>query len=279
MKKPLLTAMCIGTIFCMSAQTVIFEEDFEWLEPWSSQKPAGQTVETDNAKATAQQIGTNKVDEVSTYEALIAKGYTFPICCAEGFAPREAKQQIYLQRNYLKFGLTGYYSGITFPALAEMPDNATTTISFDWCSQRQVEDRWAGHWDKTELVIVVENNDADEYFYVPTHSYSVDEAYAWLPVTIDLGTCVNKDSKITIRNADGQWPAPLNEDGTGRAFRWFLDNVKITYKPITTAVEDIAVDSEAPVEYYTLQGTRIINPENGLYIVRQGNSVRKAVIK
>ncbi len=54
MKKPLLTAMCIGTIFCMSAQTVIFEEDFEWLEPWLSQKPAGQTVETDNPDATAQ---------------------------------------------------------------------------------------------------------------------------------------------------------------------------------------------------------------------------------
>lgn len=266
--------MCIGTIFCMSAQTVIFEEDFEWLEPWSSIDPVGQTVETDDPGATTRQLKTNKVDGVSTYEALLAKGYQFPICCATEKMPRTPDAQTYLQRNYIKFGLTGYYSGITFPSLTEMPDNGTTTISFDWCSQR----KGTGKWDNTQLVVIVRNGDSEEQFLVPTHDYIENEVYAWLPVTIDLGTSVTKESRITIRNIDEQWPATRDYDST-LACRWFLDNVKITYKPITTAVEDIAVDSDAPAEYYTLQGTRIINPENGLYIVRQGNSVRKAVIK
>ena len=45
-----------------------------------------------------------------------------------------------------------------------------------------------------------------------------------------------------------------------------------------TGIEEIAVDSDenAPVEYYDLQGRRIINPANGgIYIRRQGNSVAK----
>lgn len=45
-----------------------------------------------------------------------------------------------------------------------------------------------------------------------------------------------------------------------------------------TGVSDIAVDNSA-AEYYTLQGVRVANPENGVYIVRQGGKVFKAVIK
>ena len=45
-----------------------------------------------------------------------------------------------------------------------------------------------------------------------------------------------------------------------------------------TGVSDIAVDNSA-AEYYTLQGVRVANPENGIYIVRQGGKVFKTVIK
>lgn len=38
-------------------------------------------------------------------------------------------------------------------------------------------------------------------------------------------------------------------------------------------------DSAAPVEYYTLQGIRIVEPGTGLYIRRQGTSVTKILIK
>ncbi len=202
------------------AEMVYFAEDFEWLEPWTSQKPAGQTVETNNPDATAQQLGTNKVDDVSTYEALLAKGYSFPICCAASKDPRKPEAQTYLQRNYLKFGLTGYYSGITLPAMAGIAEGAATVISFDWCSMRQ----GSGKWDPTELVVVVKNGTEEQQFLVPTHAYVNDEAYAWLPVRIDLGKSVQNGSEITIRNIDSQWPAD------GAALRWFIDNIKIVEK-------------------------------------------------
>ncbi len=48
----------------------------------------------------------------------------------------------------------------------------------------------------------------------------------------------------------------------------------------TTGIEDIDIDSvNAPVEYFNLQGVRVANPENGLFIRRQGNKVTKVIIK
>ena len=38
-------------------------------------------------------------------------------------------------------------------------------------------------------------------------------------------------------------------------------------------------NSQAPVEYFNLQGIRVANPENGLYIRRQGSDVKKVFVK
>ncbi len=49
---------------------------------------------------------------------------------------------------------------------------------------------------------------------------------------------------------------------------------------ITTGVEDLEVDvAEQEPVYYNLQGVQVKNPENGLYIRRQGNKVTKVLIK
>lgn len=47
----------------------------------------------------------------------------------------------------------------------------------------------------------------------------------------------------------------------------------------TTGIEGIVVDENAPVEYFNLQGVRVSNPENGLYIRRQGNKATKVLVK
>jgi len=38
-------------------------------------------------------------------------------------------------------------------------------------------------------------------------------------------------------------------------------------------------DADAPVEYFNLQGIRVANPENGIFIVKQGKKVSKQVIR
>ncbi|MBD5344718.1 MAG: hypothetical protein HDR90_07015 [Bacteroides sp.] len=48
----------------------------------------------------------------------------------------------------------------------------------------------------------------------------------------------------------------------------------------TTGIESIAVDAaNGEVEYFNLQGQRVANPAAGLYIMRQGNEVRKVLVK
>ena len=42
---------------------------------------------------------------------------------------------------------------------------------------------------------------------------------------------------------------------------------------------EVSTDANAPVEYFNLQGVRVANPENGLYIRRQGNKVEKVIIR
>lgn len=48
-----------------------------------------------------------------------------------------------------------------------------------------------------------------------------------------------------------------------------------------SGVADIVVDNntDAPAEYFNLQGVKVNNPASGLYIVRQGNKVSKQLVK
>ncbi|MDE6409749.1 MAG: hypothetical protein K2K81_05840 [Muribaculaceae bacterium] len=46
-----------------------------------------------------------------------------------------------------------------------------------------------------------------------------------------------------------------------------------------SGVNDIIFDSNAPAEYFDLQGRRVANPAQGLYIIRQGSKVTKSIVK
>lgn len=61
---------------------------------------------------------------------------------------------------------------------------------------------------------------------------------------------------------------------------WEIKNVTVKAQRETSAVENIAVsDEDALVEYYNLQGVRVAEPANGIFIRRQGNSVSKVYIR
>ncbi len=68
--------------------------------------------------------------------------------------------------------------------------------------------------------------------------------------------------KVTLNNVE--------EEGDTLTFDLILTN--------DAGVEGIAADTTAPV-YYSLDGRRVVNPENGLYIVRRGNKIEKVMIR
>lgn len=51
------------------------------------------------------------------------------------------------------------------------------------------------------------------------------------------------------------------------------------YKADQAGIDDITVDQDATVEYFNLQGIRVAEPADGIYIVRQGNAVTKQLIR
>ena len=46
----------------------------------------------------------------------------------------------------------------------------------------------------------------------------------------------------------------------------------------TSGIEEVGVDANAPVEYYNLQGVKVANPENGIFIKKQGGRTSKVVL-
>ena len=59
-----------------------------------------------------------------------------------------------------------------------------------------------------------------------------------------------------------------------------ISTITLDIVPTHTAIENVTVDDEnAPVEYFNLQGVRVANPENGLYIRRQGSKATKVIIR
>ena len=45
-----------------------------------------------------------------------------------------------------------------------------------------------------------------------------------------------------------------------------------------SAIEEVGADVNAPVEYYNLQGVKVANPSNGIFIKKQGNKATKVVL-
>lgn len=82
---------------------------------------------------------------------------------------------------------------------------------------------------------------------------TVYEEQSW---TVPAGGAVD----VTVQNTNG-------------CHIYYIDVV------VPSSVSDIEADENAPVEYYNLQGVRVANPENGIFIRRQGNKATKVMMK
>lgn len=72
----------------------------------------------------------------------------------------------------------------------------------------------------------------------------------------------------------------FNNNPSASSASYYYDQVYVFSDKKVGGVSNIVVEDEnAPVEYYNLQGVRVANPENGLYIRRQGNKATKVLVK
>lgn len=60
---------------------------------------------------------------------------------------------------------------------------------------------------------------------------------------------------------------------------YMIASITFDQKP-SDGINDVTIsDNDGAVEYFNLQGVRVANPENGLYIRRQGNKAQKVLVK
>lgn len=100
-----------------------------------------------------------------------------------------------------------------------------------------------------------------------------------------VSTYAVADGKTTITVPD--WNIFFTYSGQESSYLWPMSATTIDLEfdldAAVAGVKDIisgeAVDTNAPVEYYNLQGVRVAEPAAGLYIKRQGKNVTKVVIR
>lgn len=108
-----------------------------------------------------------------------------------------------------------------------------------------------------------------EWNAVTVESFGTNEDYTFVTNSdIDLTAYAGKKIQLGFKYTSTE----------EAACTWEIQNVIITETGETGVVE-IAVEENATVEYFNLQGVRVANPDNGIYIRRAGNSVTKVLVK
>lgn len=97
-----------------------------------------------------------------------------------------------------------------------------------------------------------------------------------LPEKIEKNTVYtysNKFSKAKLTGSTYRVIGMIVNGNTGE-----IVNAGQWYPGKEAGVEVVETENNAPAEYYNLQGVRVANPSNGMYIVRKGASVSKVLI-
>ena len=212
-----------------TGKTVVFEDDFSWVDPIVSaynaavtDKPIGDTVGDKNKDAEAPNVYNAALKE-AFFKLFDEKGY-------EDMCPSE--EVIYLQPGYLKFGRTkGHNTSLRLPKL-NLDAASDIDVEFDFAAMAQ----GSGTIDDTKLVVVVEGDgefaNGTKYSDLITQNQGKDELFWTHAKTTVKGATANTRLVIVMYRVldgykTGEYTGKYNYTVSG-AGRFFLDNIKIT---------------------------------------------------
>jgi len=145
---------------------------------------------------------------------------------------------------------------------------------------------WEGAYAQTYTITLTNNDPAAA---VATYAVAEDETVLSHDATHeweDLAGAGNSVQVVHLNPASTSQHqyVVLNTTKAGTDWGIKLRQISVygsaTAPDVTTGIESVMTeeDANAPVEYYNLNGIRVQNPENGLYIRRQGTKVQKVVL-
>ena len=171
---------------------------------------------------------------------------------------------------------------VTYPAVMYLIGNYTINGQYyGWSPSNAVEmaavEGVEGVYEVSEIQLTGADGGSDAYFSFCSEKPATDD---WQAVGQRYGADATSDQPISVGQTLGikKGDVAFKVANVSGNYKVVLDLANSTCTLSTAAgVEGVAVDANAPVEYFNLQGVRVANPENGLYIVRRGNKIEKVV--
>lgn len=194
-----------------------FKDDFSWLSPYiaeynsKSEKPIGDSVENDDASANAPNMYSTDPFNTKALKEFSERGYV------DLLFNKNKNQALYVQDAYLKFGKTGYHTGIALPKI-EVGTNATDVdLVFDWSAHMT----GSGNIDKLTLTVEVENG-GTVLTAMPIHPEQEKGDLKWQKKTVRIQG-LTAESIIKIRPTQ----MDLGKDEQPDQQRWHIDNIQV----------------------------------------------------
>lgn len=141
-----------------------------------------------------------------------------------------------------------------------------------------------------KFTLVSENDETYTYYFdckdnttiTPADEFKIADAN-WNTVNYGAGGEAEFNEEMVWNHNDNN--TTVAEDYTG-TIEFVLSKIAKEPALVTfhteflSGINNIAVDNaNAPVQYFNLQGVEVANPENGIYIRRQGNKATKVLVK
>lgn len=291
MKKTLLLALCAGAATMAFAEDrVIYEDDFEYLQAVCDVNPdiIDNIALDDPTTSTPQLITVQTSDGTYARQLGWAHGHWYMGLTSTGEHDNIGwcgTQAVYMGKNFLKFGKEDINARIKLWQASykqnednkfdsKVSDDEYVVVEFDWTPWKNAD----GKYDEVSLDLDI-FTDADEwvehtvYEKIAVNTVADGQPFQWQHVEVDLS---DFDWQPTYDISLKPSKECYGEVGAGVAgfHRWALNNIKLTVKTFG-GVHNVEIDANAPKEYFNLQGVRVENPSNGIYIMRQGTKTTK----
>lgn len=220
----------------VSKFTLLYSDDFEWIDAMAVTEGAGDPVGTDNPSITSPNVW--RMDSSADFFAKfneIGYQYLYSTVGATEFHPGPAQEptssaenwgSLYIQSNYLKFGKTNYSGALRLPALSTIQGSSNIIIEFDWCWQvtnTYRPDLMTLSVDATVGLFADTAGPTSAALESKQSTVDGESHLAWQHAAIILNGAT-AETVLTIRPTEAD---PSVQNPARRQNRWYLDNIKV----------------------------------------------------
>ena len=124
---------------------------------------------------------------------------------------------------------------------------------------------------------------ANKNFFVGLLDYTSAGGQWWVfsnGESLSNGTSYSLEPKTQLTKAPSFMTLPTTATDKKVSFKFNIKDNTLTasWDAQPTAIEEVEMDENVAPVYYTLQGVRVMNPENGIFIKVQGTEVTKVIL-